>query len=82
MSWLSTEETKPNTTKANNTKTKWQQDIKSKPEPRPKPTVNCKNCLRVCISLCTTVVHNITQNSSDKFPSYAPDNHHCSDAVH
>jgi len=30
----------------------------------------------VCVSLCTTVIHNTTQNSSDNFPSYPPDNHH------
>ena len=39
-------------------------------------------CVCVCISLCTTVIHNTAQNSSDNFPSYPPDNHHCSDAVH
>jgi len=31
--------------------------------------------------LCTTVVHNTAQNSSDNFPSYPLDNHHCSDYV-
>ena len=36
----------------------------------------------ICISLCTTVVHNTAQNSSDNFPSYRPDNHHCSDDVY
>ena len=36
----------------------------------------------VCIALCTTVVHNIAQNRSDNFPSYPPDNHHCSDYVY
>jgi len=36
----------------------------------------------VCISLCTTVVHNTAQNSSDNLPSYPPGNHHCSDAVY
>jgi len=25
----------------------------------------CKNCSRVCISLCTTVVHNSAQSNSD-----------------
>jgi len=29
--WLSTEETKPNVTKANNTKTKWQKRTKANP---------------------------------------------------
>jgi len=33
----------------------------------------------VCIALCTTVAHNIAQNRPDNFPSYPPDNHHCSD---
>jgi len=36
----------------------------------------------VYVSLCTTVVHNTAQNSSDNFPSYPPDNHHCSDDVY
>ena len=49
---------------------------------KPKPTLTCKNCSRVCISLCTTVVHNTAQNSSDNLPSYPPDNHHCSDVVY
>jgi len=35
----------------------------------------------VCISLCTTVVHNTAQNSSDISPSYLPDSHHSSDDV-
>ena len=34
----------------------------------------------VCVSLCTTVVHNTAQNSSDNFP-YPPDNHDSSDDV-
>ena len=38
--------------------------------------------LCVYVSLCTTVVHNTAQNSSDNLPSYPPDNHHCSDVVH
>jgi len=33
----------------------------------------------VCIALCTIVVYNIAQNRHDNFPSYPPDNHHCSD---
>jgi len=33
----------------------------------------------VCISLCTTVVHNTAQNSSDNLFSYSPDNHHSSE---
>jgi len=32
--------------------------------------------------LCTTVVHNTAQNSSDNLPSYPPDNHHSSDDVY
>ena len=47
-----------------------------------KPTVNCKNCSYMCVSLCTTVVHNTAQNSSDNFPSYLPDNHHISNDVY
>ena len=43
-----------------------------------KPTLLFKNCSYVC----TTVVHNTAQNSSDNFPSYAPDNHHSSDDVY
>jgi len=49
---------------------------------KPKPTLIFKNCSRVCISLCTTVVHNTAQKSSDNFPSYPPDNHHISDDVY
>jgi len=32
----------------------------------------------VCIALCTTVAH----NRRDNFPSYPPDNYHCSDDVY
>jgi len=35
----------------------------------------------VCIALCTIVAHSIAQNRPDNFPSYPPDNHHCSDDV-
>jgi len=35
---------------------------------KPKPTLTCKNCSRVCISLCISVKHNTAQNSSDIFP--------------
>jgi len=32
--------------------------------------------------LCTTIVHNTPQNSSDNFPAYpSPDNHRCSYVV-
>ena len=34
------------------------------------------------ITLCTTVVHNTAQNSSDNIPIYPPDNHHSSDDVY
>jgi len=34
------------------------------------------------MALCTSVAHNIEQNRSDNFPSYPPDNHHCSDDVY
>jgi len=36
---------------------------------KPIPACEFKNGSRVCISLCTTVVHNPAQNSSDYFPS-------------
>jgi len=36
----------------------------------------------VCISLCTTVVHNTAQSSSDYLPSYPPDKHQSLDAVY
>ena len=36
----------------------------------------------VCIALCTIIAHNIVQNRPDNFPSYPPDNHHCSDDVY
>jgi len=51
---------------------------------KPKPTVNCENCssVCVCVSLCTTVIHNTAENSSDDFPSYPPDNHHSLDDVY
>jgi len=41
-----------------------------------------KNCLRVCVSLCRTVVHNTAQSNSDYLPSYPPDKHQSSDAVY
>jgi len=34
------------------------------------------------MALCTIVAHNIAQNRPDSFPSYPPDNHHCSDDVY
>ena len=36
----------------------------------------------VCIALCTIVAHNTAQNRPDNFPSYSPDNHHCSNDVY
>jgi len=30
----------------------------------------------MCVSLCTIVVHNTAQSSSDKLPSHTPDKHH------
>jgi len=36
----------------------------------------------VCIALCTIVAHNTAQNRPDNFPSYPPDNHHCSNDVY
>ena len=63
-----------------------QQTVAICPQPshNPKPTVDFKNCSYVCVSLCTTVVHNIAglQNSSDNLSSYPPDRHHCSDVVY
>ena len=42
-----------------------------------------KNCsYALCISLCTTVVHNTAQNSSDNFLSYPPENHHSSHDIY
>jgi len=35
-------------------------------------------CSCVCILLCTTVIHNSAQNSSDSFLSLPPDSHYCS----
>jgi len=41
----------------------------TKTKPKPKATLIFKNCSYVCaLSLCTTVVHNTAQNSSDNFP--------------
>jgi len=37
-------------------------------------------CVR--IALCTNVAHNTAQNRPANFPSYLPDNHHCSDDVY
>jgi len=51
---------------------------------KPKPTLILRTA-RVCVSLCTTVVHNTAKNSSDNFLSYTPDmtdSHHSSDDVY
>ena len=42
----------------------------------------CRNCSRVCVSLCTTVVHNTAQSSSDYLPCYPSAQHQSSDAVY
>jgi len=107
----STEKTKPNTTKANNIRTKLEARCFTKHKPHagrrkcrkilffcpcwPLPLtltfklvrVGDQTCIPrefgICvhISLCTTVVHNTAQNSSDHFHSYPLDNHHGSDNV-
>ena len=55
--------------------------VKTKPyaKIKRKPTGRRENCS--CLWLCTTVLHNTAQNSSDNLPSYSPDNHHSSDVV-
>ena len=35
----------------------------TKTKPKPEPTLHFKNCSYVCVSLCTTVVHNTAHNS-------------------
>jgi len=82
ISSLSTEESKHIRRKSRNTKTKWS-NLKTEKthkepslnkhtnaKPKFKPTLNYKNCSRVCTSLCTTVVRRYAwaQNSSDIFP--------------
>jgi len=54
----------------------------TKIKPKHNPTLIFKHCSCVCVSLCTTVIHNTAQNSSDDFLSYPPDNHHSSDDVY
>jgi len=41
----------------------------TKTKPKPKPTLIFKKCSCLSVSLCTSVVHNTAQNSSDNFPS-------------
>jgi len=51
----------------------------TKTKPKPKTITQLEELLTcVCISLCTTVIHNTAQNSCDILPSYPPDNLHCS----
>jgi len=44
-------------------------NLNKRTKTKPKPTLGFKNCSYVCVglSLCTTVVHNTAQNSSDKY---------------
>jgi len=57
-----------------------QKNTKSKPKSNETPNLNQHSSLRMlmCVSLWTTVIHNIAQNSSDNHPCYPLDNHHCS----
>jgi len=87
FSWFSTEETKSNTTKWSTLKQKSTQ--KAKPKQTHKMlnlNLNQHSTLRnthmcVCVSLCTTVLHNTAQNFW-YLSSYLPDNCHYSDAVY
>jgi len=36
----------------------------------------------VCALHCAQLLHNTAHNRADNFPSYSPDNHHCSDDVY
>jgi len=38
--------------------------------------------VHMCISMCTTVIHNTAKNSFDNLPCYSPENHHCLDVVY
>jgi len=53
---MSTEETKPDTTKANNTGIKLQNTKANLNQRRPKPAVNFKNssCVRIIVHSCCT----------------------------
>ena len=46
---------------------------------RQNPTQRTVKCVHFTVHI---VAHNIAQNRSDNFPSYPPDNHHCSDDVY
>jgi len=52
----------------------------TKSKPKPKPTVNCKNCSYVYAYHCA--LYNTAQNSSDNLSSYPPDNREYSDLVY
>jgi len=36
----------------------------------------------VCALHCAQLLHTILHKTPDNFPSYSPDNHHCSDDVY
>jgi len=70
-----TEETKPNTTKANNTRTKQAKqkthkmlnvNKHTKTKPKPKPTFVFKNCSRVRVYHCAQLSHS-TQHRTEQF---------------
>jgi len=63
-------------TKMNLSTVKWPSETKT----NPRELLGLFICVR--IALCTIVAHNIAQNKPDNFPSYPPDNHHCSDDVY
>jgi len=46
---------------------------------RQNPFQRTVRSVHMCVH-CT--VHNFAQNRPDNFPSYPPDNHHCSDDVY
>jgi len=52
-------------------------------KPKPKPTVNFKNCSYACVYHCVQLLYT-TQHRKVLiiFPYCPPDNHHCSDAVY
>ena len=43
-------------------------NLNERTQTKPKPTLIFKNCTSAYVSLCTTVVYNTAQNSSDNFP--------------
>jgi len=42
--------------------------LNTKPKPETNSHCSCKLLTCVCVSLCTTTIHNAAQNSSDNFP--------------